>query len=212
ECPALYRRYSKEHTFCKTKNQKCNIKRWGVSQDDRNTIINLHNKVRNNIALGQDQSGRLPAAGDMLEMEWDDELAQIAQKLADQCVFKHDCDDCRKVENFDVGQNIFTRGITAVEIPDPFKSWTQLYVCNYGPAGNLDDSELYKVDKPCEKCPSNTCCGSHCKKHNKSTSYLGLCDVLNGSGPDFDETDFSNYIFNCDFKPESDCNNKVEGS
>uniref|UniRef100_A0A1E1WW85 Putative cysteine-rich protein n=1 Tax=Tityus obscurus TaxID=1221240 RepID=A0A1E1WW85_TITOB len=64
----------------------------------------------------------------MLEMEWDDELAQIAQKLTDQCVYKHDCDDCRKVENFDVGQNIYTATITAVDPPEPFwvdavRSW-----------------------------------------------------------------------------------------
>uniref|UniRef100_A0A2I9LNV7 Cysteine-rich secretory protein n=1 Tax=Centruroides hentzi TaxID=88313 RepID=A0A2I9LNV7_9SCOR len=266
DCPALYKRYSHEHTFCKAKNQKCLIKKWGVSEDDQEIIIDLHNKVRNNIAVGKDQSGRLPAAGDMLEMEWDDELAQIAQKLADQCVFKHDCDDCRKVENFDVGQNIYTSTITAVKPPEPFwvdavrswyseiyrftpdfikpftsdhatghftqlawsttwrvgcgyvlyekrrDSWTQLYVCNYGPAGNIDDSEMYKVGKPCDKCPGNTCCGEHCKTR-KPSSYFGLCKVLNGRGPDFDETDFGNFIFDCDFRPESssDCNSKVEG-
>ena len=28
---------------------------------------------------------------------WDDELAAVAQAHADQCVFAHDCADCRKV-------------------------------------------------------------------------------------------------------------------
>ena len=27
--------------------------------------------------------------------EWDKELANVAQRLADQCVNKHDCDKCR---------------------------------------------------------------------------------------------------------------------
>lgn len=28
---------------------------------------------------------------------WDDELATVAQRWADQCQFVHDCNDCRKV-------------------------------------------------------------------------------------------------------------------
>ena len=28
---------------------------------------------------------------------WDEELARVAQKHADQCVFQHDCADCRKI-------------------------------------------------------------------------------------------------------------------
>ncbi|GIY12327.1 SCP domain-containing protein, partial [Caerostris extrusa] len=37
---------------------------------------------------------------------WDDELAAIAQKWADNCVYAHDCRDCRRVDYFKVGQNI----------------------------------------------------------------------------------------------------------
>lgn len=28
---------------------------------------------------------------------WDDELAAVAQRLAEQCLFEHDCNECRKV-------------------------------------------------------------------------------------------------------------------
>ena len=33
----------------------------------------------------------------MMKLEWDPELAQVAQRLADQCIFNHDCADCRQV-------------------------------------------------------------------------------------------------------------------
>ena len=34
----------------------------------------------------------------MMELVWDAELSAVAQRLADQCVFGHDCGDCRQVE------------------------------------------------------------------------------------------------------------------
>ena len=41
-----------------------------------------------------------PSAGNMMELSWDPELASLAQTLADQCVFSHECSDCRRVERF----------------------------------------------------------------------------------------------------------------
>ena len=32
--------------------------------------------------------------------EWDDELALVAQRHADQCIFAHDCSKCRKVSKY----------------------------------------------------------------------------------------------------------------
>ena len=39
--------------------------------------------------------------------EWDDELARVAQKHADQCKFAHDCSKCRQVSRFKTGQNLY---------------------------------------------------------------------------------------------------------
>lgn len=33
---------------------------------------------------------------------WDEELATVAQRLAEQCLFEHDCNECRKVGKFSV--------------------------------------------------------------------------------------------------------------
>ena len=41
-----------------------------------------------------------PPASNMMELEWDEELAMVAQRLADQCVFSHDCAECRSVARF----------------------------------------------------------------------------------------------------------------
>ena len=43
----------------------------------------------------------------MMELEWDDELAAVAQRHADQCQVGHDCNDCRRVARFKVGQNVW---------------------------------------------------------------------------------------------------------
>lgn len=53
-----------------------------------------------------------------------------------------------------------------------FKSWTndgwqmidydlsidQIYICNYGPTGNLIDESIYITGTPCSGCPSNSKC------------------------------------------------------
>ncbi|XP_040583926.1 uncharacterized protein [Lepeophtheirus salmonis] len=44
----------------------------------------------------------------------------------------------------------------------------QLYICNYGRAGNYIGSKLYKIGTPCSKCPK----GSEC-----SSNYPGLCTL-----------------------------------
>ena len=43
----------------------------------------------------------------MRQLQWDPELARVAQRLADQCKFAHDCPDCRRVQRFKVGQNLY---------------------------------------------------------------------------------------------------------
>ena len=42
----------------------------------------------------------------------------------------------------------------------------QLYICNYGMAGNFIRSEMYQQGEPCSECPAGTSC---------SGEYPGLC-------------------------------------
>ncbi|XP_055939489.1 CRISP/Allergen/PR-1-like [Argiope bruennichi] len=107
DCP--YDRLSTQHTFCRKPNPSCDIHHSGVSRKHIEEILKFHNLYRSGIALGKEtraRGGTLPQASDMLQMVWDDELAAIAQKWADNCVYQHDCNDCRAVEDYPVGQNI----------------------------------------------------------------------------------------------------------
>ena len=67
-------------------------------------MCNIFNSFRATVAQG---STSQPPASNMMELVWDEELATVAQRLADQCVFSHDCSDCRQVERFRVGQNLY---------------------------------------------------------------------------------------------------------
>ena len=149
---------------------------------------------------------------------WDPELALVAQAHADQCKFAHDCAECRRVERFGVGQNLYIykqtvrlaatdweRAVTdwydEVELfsnrkVKPFKfsaeyghytalAWattdkvgcgassyregrwlTTLYTCNYGPAGNFINGQMYVTGPACSQCqPGDRC----------SSQYPGLC-------------------------------------
>ncbi|KAF8764810.1 CRISP/Allergen/PR-1 like protein [Argiope bruennichi] len=107
DCP--YDRLSTQHSFCRKPNPSCDIHHSGVSRKHIEEILKFHNLYRSGVAMGKEtraRGGTLPPASDMLQMVWDDELAAIAQKWADNCVYQHDCNDCRAVEDYPVGQNI----------------------------------------------------------------------------------------------------------
>nr|BAN13538.1 GTx-VA1 [Grammostola rosea] len=108
-CPAIYLRYSREHTYCLPRKSSCTILQSGVTKSDIEIIVREHNLLRSKVATGKETQYSMPKASNMLQMVWDDELAAVAQKHADQCTFDHDCGDCRRVKNFGVGQNLFQR-------------------------------------------------------------------------------------------------------
>nr|CAD7573161.1 unnamed protein product [Timema californicum] len=106
-----------------------------LSQEEKEVILNIHNRMRSDVALGKEvkgDPGPQPQASDMMQMRsqphsydmrnpvimvpihsptnvWDDELARIAQQWADQCTPVHD--DCRNVDIFRSGQNLGIRGM-----------------------------------------------------------------------------------------------------
>ena len=57
----------------------------GLSAEERAAVVAQHNRLRAVVARGETNQ---PSAADMQELQWDEELAMVAQRLADQCVFR----------------------------------------------------------------------------------------------------------------------------
>ncbi|XP_025990766.2 venom allergen 3 [Solenopsis invicta] len=101
--------------------------RSGLSDDDKKTIVDEHNRLRQYVASGQESRGNPGAqyaAVEMKQMDWDDELAEIAQRWANQCVFQHD--KCRNVDRYVVGQNIAIT-YNSGENNTPMKDFVQMW-------------------------------------------------------------------------------------
>jgi len=90
---------SHDHTMCKycgTDAKQCNkvCSRGVTDQADKDAIVAKHNNLRRRIAKGQETKGLngtgQPPATDMNELRWNDELAKVAQRWADQCIWAHD--------------------------------------------------------------------------------------------------------------------------
>nr|API81353.1 venom toxin [Hemiscorpius lepturus] len=134
ECPEEYLRYSPDPTYCKT--STCDIIAEGVNEEDKKLILEIHNNFRSKLASGNELRYRqLPPAADMMELEWDDELAKIAQAHASLCVFKHDEYSQRRVDDFPVGQNLLMSSTDRKRLSS-LSSWYKEEVCFYLPEYN----------------------------------------------------------------------------
>lgn len=100
DCESIYRRYSQDHVFCQQPPSSCHTVASGIGDADKNIILAAHNRFRSQIATGNNGS-RLPHASNMLEMEWDDDLARVAQAHADLCAtYQPSCPWCIRIEKF----------------------------------------------------------------------------------------------------------------
>lgn len=231
----------------------------GISLEEKNEILDIHNSLRNKIASGGEKTSyKMSSASNMMKLEWDDELAMISQAHANQCDFNHDCNNCREVDNFPVGQNLYQRrtswlnpkanwtkaimsfydeisftptkvmsrfkggayghftqlvwaktwrigcGYSAYKINEPPFRIEELYVCNYGPSGNVRNRRVYSKGKPVVRCPINT---------SPSENYTSLCEADDPRGPleiDTEAVRASNRtLLFCDFSTDHVCGLKV---
>lgn len=139
-----YCKFSAKHTMCQYQGSglACNgepISR-GVSQAEMENILEVHNRYRAKIARGEERRGSpgpQPPAANMKMMVWDEELARIAQRHADQCKFAHDCSNCRRTDRFGVGQNLYIYKQTQSK---PDNDWDKAVTDWY------DEVELFSAD------------------------------------------------------------------
>ncbi|XP_043468877.1 venom allergen 5-like [Leptopilina heterotoma] len=107
--PLQYCRLCFGHTMCvfRNPNPVCPTLQVGLTASQRNEVLTVHNNFRRQVASGGERRGNpgpQPRARHMPNMVWDEELAIIAQRWANQCRFGHDM--CRTVPRFQVGQNV----------------------------------------------------------------------------------------------------------
>jgi len=130
-----YCSFTPQHTLCsidQSPGSHCNgdhLDR-GVTTQEIQEILEVHNRYRSQVALGLETRGKpgpQAEAANMRELTWDAELAKVAQAHADQCRFAHDCTNCRKVERFDVGQNLYiykqSRSLSRNDWDSAITSW-----------------------------------------------------------------------------------------
>nr|CAD7446285.1 unnamed protein product [Timema bartmani] len=117
-----------------------------LSQEEKEIIVNIHNRMRSDVALGKEMEGEpgpQPQASDMMQMVWDDELALIAQQWADQCTPVHD--DCRNVGIREVN-GIFPYEIMAnMFVPAMFRSGQNLGI--RGMVRGFPDEIMVNIDE-----------------------------------------------------------------
>ncbi|XP_049272149.1 CRISP/Allergen/PR-1 isoform X3 [Rhipicephalus sanguineus] len=97
-CEDIYRRYNEDHILCRQPESACQPVASGVEGADKDIILAAHNRYRSQIATGNNSS--FPHASNMLEMEWDDDLARVAQAHANLCSNQPSCSSCMRIEKF----------------------------------------------------------------------------------------------------------------
>lgn len=95
-----------------------------LSEADKQAILNAHNYFRSRVN---------PTATNMEKMVWNDELANVAQEYADNCVFNHNSLRSDQSPSFSyVGENLFISSGSATNYTAYVEGWfNEVQVYNY---------------------------------------------------------------------------------
>nr|CAD7463302.1 unnamed protein product [Timema tahoe] len=145
-----------------------------LTNAEQDALVNIHNTYRSKVARGLETRGSpgpQPSASNMRKMNWNDELATIAQTWVNQCMFGHD--SCRETSGGTtqtghytqvVWANTYQVGCGYIKYKVGYATYNYV-VCDYGPSGNYLGQELYKTGAACSQCGTMVC----------DTTYPGLC-------------------------------------
>lgn len=135
-----------DHTMCKYQGYGTNcgtpIYSGVTSDNDKQAVVDAHNDLRSQVAQGTEVKGNpgpQPSAANMREISWDDELATVAQRWADQCSFGHD--SCRSVSRFYVGQNVYQTSTTGTG-PNGQQDWKAAVQAWYNEVKDFDRNNI----------------------------------------------------------------------
>lgn len=69
DCNEKYLAFSKQHSMCQKPNMLCKVIGKGLTKEDKDLIVEVHNLLRCKLATGKEKgSVVMPAAANMLEM------------------------------------------------------------------------------------------------------------------------------------------------
>jgi len=97
-----------------------------ISASDQQSALDTHNNYRSQVAQGL--VGAQPAAANMIKMQWDTNLATVAQNYANQCKFAHNANRHADYAalvggNPVIGENIFTTSAATLSMPSAVALW-----------------------------------------------------------------------------------------
>lgn len=92
-----------------------------LTQNDIKEIIEAHNDLRNQVAMGKTSKGNsLSQAGNMLQVYWSSKIAKGAQEWANRCAMNHSPRGQYTFNSKGLGENIAFRGFSGNESSSPF--------------------------------------------------------------------------------------------
>ncbi|XP_075548965.1 venom allergen 5-like isoform X2 [Dermacentor variabilis] len=83
----------------------CSIRCAALNDEERASIVQLHNQIRNSVAMGKEK--KWPAASDMLQMSYSLHLEELAKTHLSNCVFEPGCIGCHIGLDDRPGQNLY---------------------------------------------------------------------------------------------------------
>ncbi|KAK6640575.1 hypothetical protein RUM44_012271 [Polyplax serrata] len=136
------------HTMCKYQNvgPDCeDVGGYGVTVDEKLEILDVHNWYRRVVAGGYETTGAggpQPKGANIMKLAWDEDLAQVAQRWADQCRLEHDT--CRDDARWKVGQNIYWKW----KYPNHNVNWTEAITSWYNEVTTFNPKNIksYRFD------------------------------------------------------------------
>ncbi|CAG9841213.1 unnamed protein product [Diabrotica balteata] len=139
------------HTVCARKDVNCgpgpkckNFKVMQLDDEDRQLVLDVHNKLRNRVATGQETIGPQPSATNMQAMSYNKELEYIAQCHTNECVYHHDT--CRSTSQWSwVGQSIMLQQYKGMKIDTKRMINSTIYGW-YSEVAKYDPSWVSKFD------------------------------------------------------------------
>uniref|UniRef100_A0A218QX12 Cysteine-rich perotein n=1 Tax=Tityus serrulatus TaxID=6887 RepID=A0A218QX12_TITSE len=188
ECDKKYLDITVDHSMCKSENETCIFLRSGYKKE--HTILRVHNDIRND--MRPIRKKKFSLATNMLKMEWDEELYQMAANYVRQCVEKPDCPKCHQIGDYThVEQNFAVATYSIGTEIKPSQRFRDIVVKWADEVLNLDDFETIRNFQS-GKTPRN-----HWVNLFRASTYKVGCDSMNYK---VDEETF-NEVYVCNYSP-----------